>query len=81
MLEKCYFCKGGVKNQEVTLDYRWGDNLVVIKDVPVVVCQQCGEKYISGGVYKELERLAKSRSPLKGRIMVDILAFEETHAS
>ena len=57
------------------------DELVVIEDVPAGVCQQCGERYISGGVYKELERLAKSRTALKGSIVVDILAFEETHAS
>ena len=76
MLDKCYFCKAKVVQQEITIDYRWGDNLVVIKDVPAGVCQQCGEKYIASGVYKELERLAKNKSHLKGKMTVDILAFE-----
>jgi YgiT-type zinc finger domain-containing protein len=78
MLDKCYFCKGKVIKQQVTIDYRWGDNLFVIKDVPSGVCQQCGEKYLTSGVYKDLEQLAKSKSHLMGKMEVDILAFEES---
>ena len=33
MLDKCYFCKADVVQQYVTIDYRWGDTLVIIKDV------------------------------------------------
>jgi len=62
MLDQCYFCRATVVQQQITLDYRWGDTLVVIQDVPAGVCQQCGEKYLSGNVYKDLERLAKSKS-------------------
>ena len=75
MLDKCYFCKAKVIEQQVTIDYRWGDTLVVIKDVPAGVCQQCGERYLESSVYKELERLAKNRSHLKGKMTVDILAY------
>jgi YgiT-type zinc finger domain-containing protein len=78
MVDKCYFCKAKVVQQQVTIDYRWGNDLVVINDVPASVCQQCGEKYLESGVYKELERLAKSKSHLMGKITVDILAFEES---
>jgi len=76
MLEKCYFCKAKVVKQQVMVDYRWGDTLVVIKDVPAGVCQQCGEKYLESGVYKELERLAKSKSHATGKMTIDVLAFE-----
>ena len=68
MLDQCYFCRGKVIQQQVTIDYRWGDTLVVIKDVPAGLCQQCGEKYISSDVYKQLERLAKSKSHLMGKM-------------
>jgi len=80
MVNKCYFCQGKVFQQQVTLDYRWGDNLVVIKDVPAGVCHQCGEKYLASDVYKELEKLAKSKSHLMGKMTVDILAFEASPA-
>ena len=75
MLDKCYFCKGDVVQQHVSIDYRWGDTLVIIKDVPAAVCQQCGEKYLSSSVYKELERLAKSKNHIMDKMTVDILVF------
>ncbi|MBI3354204.1 MAG: type II toxin-antitoxin system MqsA family antitoxin [Nitrospirae bacterium] len=81
MLDKCYFCKGNVVEQHVNIDYRWGETLVVIKDVPAGVCRQCGEKYLSSEVYKELEILAKSKSHLMGKLTVDILAYETSSAA
>ncbi len=81
MLDKCYFCRGEVTEQQITIDYRWGDTLVVIRDVPAGVCQQCGEKYLASGVYKELERLAKGKSHLMGKMTVDILAFQASVAA
>ena len=80
MIHRCYFCKGRVVEEEVTVDYRWGDTLVVIKGVPAGICQQCGEKYIDSSVYKEMEKLAKNRSHLLGKMSVDILEFEGASA-
>jgi YgiT-type zinc finger domain-containing protein len=70
MVQKCYFCKGRVNKDQVTIDYRWGGTLVVIKSVPAGVCQQCGEKYIDSAVYKGLEELAKTKGHLLGRMRV-----------
>jgi hypothetical protein len=39
------------------------------------------EKYLASGVYKGLERLAKSKSHLMGKMTVDILAFEASAAA
>jgi len=80
MLKKCYFCKGKVAEQRVTIDYRWGDMLVVINDVPAGVCQQCGEKYLTSGVYKDLETTAISKSCIMGRMTIDILKLEANAA-
>ena len=81
MYEKCYFCKGKVVKKRITVDYRWGEDLIVIKDVPAGVCQQCGEKYLESGVYRELERLAKSKSHVAGTMKVDILDFQSSLAA
>jgi YgiT-type zinc finger domain-containing protein len=81
MVQKCYFCKGRVHKGEVTVDYRWGGTLVVIKGVPAGVCQQCGEKYIDGSVYKGMEKLAKTKSHLLGKMSVDVLEFEGASAA
>ena len=80
MFKKCYFCKGNVEEQRVTIDYRWGDTLAVINDVPAGVCHQCGEKYLASGVYKDLETTAISKSHIMGRMTIDILKLEANAA-
>ena len=58
---RCHFCGGEVSEERVTVDYRWGqDTLVVIRDVPAGVCQACGEQYLKADVVRELERTAQS---------------------
>lgn len=81
MVQKCYFCKGRVNKEEVTVDYRWGGTLVVMKGVPAGVCQQCGEKYIDSSVYKRMEKLAKNKSHLLDKMSVDVLQFEGASAA
>ena len=81
MVKSCYNCKAHVIQQLTTIDYRWGDSLVVIKDVPAGVCEQCGEKYLDSDVNKELERLARSRDHFTEKMTVDILAYGERAAA
>jgi YgiT-type zinc finger domain-containing protein len=41
---RCALCGGIVKDEVVTLDLRVEGELVVIEDIPMGVCQHCGEK-------------------------------------
>jgi YgiT-type zinc finger domain-containing protein len=75
MVTKCYFCRGKVQQQHITLDWRWGERLFVIRNVPVGVCDQCGEKYLDTRVYKDMERITASNDYRLGRMTVDILGF------
>jgi len=81
LVKSCYNCNAHVIQRLTTIDYRWGDSLVVIKDVPAGVCEQCGEKYLAIDVYKEVERLASSRDHLTEKMTVDILAYGEKTAA
>ncbi|MFH1288969.1 MAG: type II toxin-antitoxin system MqsA family antitoxin [bacterium] len=56
-MKECYFCKGMVEDRSVTVDYRWGDRLVVIRNVPAHVCNQCGERYYDAEVSRRMERI------------------------
>ncbi len=68
---QCHFCGGEVVEQRVTVDYRWGDSLlVVIRNVPTGVCQVCGEQYFKSEVIKEMEKVA--HSPEKAEQMLQI---------
>lgn len=58
-MAKCYFCKGTTKIKNIDVDFRWGDKLYVVKNVPVEVCTQCGERYYSAEVSRKLDSLIK----------------------
>ncbi|MBI4517306.1 MAG: type II toxin-antitoxin system MqsA family antitoxin [Deltaproteobacteria bacterium] len=60
--ESCYFCRRGVlERRRVTVDFRWGDELTVIENVPATVCNECGEQYYAANVVRQMERFAKAR--------------------
>ncbi|MDZ7666976.1 MAG: type II toxin-antitoxin system MqsA family antitoxin [Desulfotignum sp.] len=58
-MEQCFFCNQGVLvDKRVTVDFRWGKRLVIIEDVPVKVCNECGERYYSASVSRKMEEIA-----------------------
>jgi len=58
-METCYFCRKGIlEEKKVTVDFRWGPKLVVIEEVPAKVCNECGERYYSAEVSREMEKIA-----------------------
>ena len=70
---KCHFCGGEVIEKRVTVDYRWGDELIaVIKNVPAGVCRACGEQYYKAEIVKEMEKLAHSKESPKKLIEVPL---------
>jgi YgiT-type zinc finger domain-containing protein len=48
----------------MTRSYGKGANLLVIENVPVVVCPHCGESYLSAETLHELERIKLHRHSL-----------------
>jgi len=70
---ECHFCGGEVLEKGITVDYRWGDELIaVIKNVPAGVCQVCGEQYFKADIVKEMERLVRSKKKPKKMIQVPL---------
>ena len=45
----------------MTRSYGKGANLLVIEDVPVVVCPHCGESYLTAETLHEIERIKLHR--------------------
>ncbi len=73
-MRECYFCKGTTEIKNIDVDFRWEGKLYVIKDVPVEVCSQCGEKYYSAEISKKIDNLIQSGEP-KETIKVPVLNF------
>ncbi len=60
-VDRCDLCGGELKPGTTTLEIWRGEKLLVIRDVPADVCQQCKEAYISANVSQRLDRFLGKR--------------------
>lgn len=57
----CPLCRGGVKRPDVTTyTVELGYGVVVIRNVPALVCDQCGSDWIEDDVAEKLETIVNS---------------------
>jgi len=56
----CFMCKGSVQEGFSTFTADMGGCIVVIKNVPSRVCDQCGESSYSDEVARRLEQIVHS---------------------
>ena len=54
-VDRCDLCGGEFRPGATTLEIWRGDELMVIKDVPADVCQQCHEAYLSPEISERLD--------------------------
>ena len=73
----CSFCGGEVKEDKVELDYRYKRKLYIFRNVPAGVCQQCGEKYLTAKVAKEIEQRIQTKEKWEKTISVPVERFSE----
>jgi YgiT-type zinc finger domain-containing protein len=72
----CDICgKRGARVRRVTKSYGAGENLLVIENIPVVVCPNCGESYLTAETLHEIERLKLHRKKLAQARRVAVVAF------
>ena len=55
----CFMCKGTVRDGFSTFTTDMGGCVVVIKNVPSFVCDQCGETSYNGEVAQRLQQIVK----------------------
>ncbi len=61
----CDLCgKGGAQLRFLTRSYGKGENLLIIENVPVIVCPHCGESYLTAETLHEIERIKMHRRSL-----------------
>ncbi len=54
----CPLCKGNMEKSVANLPYRLSErNLVVLVNVPALVCEQCGDEYIEIDVVRNVEKV------------------------
>jgi YgiT-type zinc finger domain-containing protein len=62
--DDCFFCGGVVEERILPREIRWKGELLVFEDVPMGVCNQCGEKFLRPEVAKKIdEALTSAKRP------------------
>jgi YgiT-type zinc finger domain-containing protein len=73
---KCDICgKEGARIRRVPRTYGKGRRLLVIENVPVVSCPNCGESYLTAETLHEIERLKMHQNRLASQRRIRTLAF------
>lgn len=68
---KCAICRhGDMKSGTVTVTLTRDDLTLVVKDVPALVCENCGEEYVEDEVTARL--LETAEEALKDGVQVDV---------
>lgn len=72
----CDICgRKGARVLKVTETYGKGRNLLVIEDIPMVSCSNCGESYLTGETLHEIERIKLLRKSLAVGCAVGVASF------
>ena len=72
----CDLCgQDGAHIRQMTRSYGKGATLLVIEDVPVVVCSHCGESYLTAETLHEIERIKLLRRSLAKSRNVAVASF------
>ena len=74
----CSFCGGTVRAQKAELDYRHKGKLYIFEKVPVGVCGQCGEKYLTSQVAEEIERRIQAEEKWDKTRKVPVQVYSQT---
>ena len=71
--DTCALCGGNKKSGKTIFTVALGEGVLVVRDVPALVCSQCGENWIDDKVASKLEKLADDAR--KKHLQVEVAAF------
>lgn len=72
---ECEYCSGDIQSKKVTVNHSYKNKLVIIKDVPVGVCQECGQRYYAAATLEKLDTMAQNSETALERISVPVMVM------
>ena len=74
----CDVCgKEGVRIRQITRSYGKGATLLVIENIPEVICPYCQESYFTAETLHELERIKLHRKDIAQQKNVSVATFAQ----
>lgn len=72
----CDICgKKGAIIKNITRNYGKQGDLLIVENIPVVVCTHCGESYLTAETLHELERIRLHRRAIAKKRQVSVAVF------
>ncbi|MGH7494933.1 MAG: YgiT-type zinc finger protein [bacterium] len=74
--DHCEHCRGTVREQILAREiFRHKDGLVILENVPVGVCDQCGRHYYGSKVLHQVDQIAKGHKKPERTESVSIAVY------
>ena len=73
--ETCEYCNGVIVEKRVTLHRKVQDQYVLVENVPVGVCTQCGMHYYAANVLKTIEESVHGRRRADREVLVPVYSL------
>ena len=58
--DRCNFCKGILREKKTEFLAHAAGEVIVIKDVPAYVCEQCGEAYYTTEISRKIDKVMQN---------------------
>jgi YgiT-type zinc finger domain-containing protein len=71
----CSFCEGNLKSGKTEFVARVENEVIVVKEVPAYVCEQCGEAYYTPEISRKLDEVMREFH--RGKLLMRPLAAGE----
>lgn len=55
--ERCNYCKGNLEKGKTEFIAHVGDEVIVVRDIPAYVCNQCGEAYFTPEISRKIDKI------------------------
>ena len=76
----CFYCGGEVEEQLMPRELRWKGKLFVLENVPIGMCQKCGEKFLKPEVSKAIDRILQEEEKPIRTVEVPVYEYESDMA-
>jgi YgiT-type zinc finger domain-containing protein len=72
----CDVCgREGARIHRVARTYGKGRDMLVIENIPIVICRHCGESYLTADILHVIERLKLHRKSLAVERAVEVISY------
>ena len=72
----CEVCgQEGARAKRISRAYGKGEDMVVIDNVPIVVCPSCGESYMTAETMHEVERIKLHKRSMKTQHLAPVVNY------